>query len=99
MTKPTEQPLDPFREVMRLCPACLINGAGLADEECVVCCGEGVLKLGAAALSIYEPEVVSMAINIALERPLQARDDTALAASVEELRWAGVLHNPALAAA
>ncbi len=51
----------------RVCPACARRTAELIDPECVVCQGDGFLTLHPAALSIYEPAVVSEAVAVALE--------------------------------
>lgn len=59
-----------------LCPACATRNRRLADPECVVCHGTGSIHLGAAALSIYEAEVVAEAVDIALEAAAREADLT-----------------------
>lgn len=58
----------------RACPACAARYAQLIDPDCPVCRGAGTLVLGAAALSMYPPEVVSMAVSLALEAVARVTD-------------------------
>lgn len=51
----------------RICPACLTRRARLVDDACPVCDGAGVLSLGAAALTLSDPDVVSRAVSTVLE--------------------------------
>lgn len=53
--------------MIRLCPACLTRKARLVAPDCPVCGGAGVLRLGSAALSLHDPDVVSRAAAIVLE--------------------------------
>lgn len=56
----------------RVCPACSKRYAEIVSPNCPVCSGTGVVVLGAAALSLYEPAVVSQAVALAIES--SARD-------------------------
>lgn len=87
----------------RTCPACQTRHAGLVDPDCVVCSGAGVLQLGAAALSIYEPEVVAQAVAIALEAVARDADNRLtygddrigpIRDTVRDLQAAGLLGGP-----
>lgn len=51
----------------RVCPACARRTAELVAPDCSVCAGSGVVVLHPAALSVYDPEVVSEAVGLALE--------------------------------
>lgn len=88
----------------RLCPACSVRHAKLVDVDCVVCQGAGTLELGEAALAFHEPDVVSIAVGIALEAyartidvSLTLSDDrpAALRATVKQLADAGIIDRPA----
>lgn len=51
----------------RICPACSKRHGELVAQNCPVCAGTGVVILGAAALSLHEPAVVSQAVALAIE--------------------------------
>lgn len=53
--------------VRRICPACAIRYGQLVNPDCLICGGAGLVTLGPAALSIHTPEVVAMAVTLALE--------------------------------
>lgn len=87
----------------RVCPACSRRVAELVDPDCAVCGGFGVVVLHPAALSIYDPLVVSEAVGLALEvaaREIDTRgtlsDDlrAELAGSVAALLAAQIIDRP-----
>ena len=86
----------------RLCPGCARRDTMLIDPLCVICDGRGTLTLGKAALSMYYPDVVSEAIELALEaaarRALSSNPTTGLDGLREcmrQLRKARVVAPPA----
>lgn len=53
--------------MVRLCPACFYRTEQVVDPDCVICQGQGVMRLGEAAVSTYSIETVSGAVGLALE--------------------------------
>jgi len=80
----------------RLCPYCTAAAGRLIDPGCLVCLGGGTIRLGAAALSIYEPDVVAEAIAIALAdaSAAEADDPGSMIAALDSLADAGIIHRP-----
>lgn len=87
----------------RICPACSRRYAELVSPTCSVCAGSGVVVLGAAALALYEPAVVSRAVSLAIEaeaRQIEAEttlsDDRAslLRAKLSMLVNSGLINEP-----
>lgn len=92
----------------RVCPACSRRTAELVDPDCVICLGDGFLTLHPAALSIYEPAVVSEAVAVALEGMARAvesgttlSDDrrVALGDRARQLAQARIIQVPGMAPA
>ncbi|UKH48350.1 hypothetical protein SEA_LILMAC1015_64 [Arthrobacter phage Lilmac1015] len=63
--------------MIRLCPSCIARRARLVAEDCPVCEGAGVLRLGPAALKIHDPDVVSRASAIVLEAVARRAEEIA----------------------
>lgn len=67
------------RDYQMLCPDCCRLRSQLIPESCAVCSGNGTITLGPAALAIYDPETVALAVQLTLtpdtsqERPGQLR--------------------------
>ena len=88
--------------VSRTCPACARRVNGQIAGDCPICRGSGKLTLGRPALFKYPPDVVSRAVEVALE--LQANKDLSahpvdlakardnLTAMVDRLTKVGLLH-------
>lgn len=90
----------------RLCPACSVRHAKLIDPGCSVCQGVGTVTLGEAALAFNDPDVVSIAVGVALEayartidKALTLSDDRLgpMRATVKQLVDAGLIDRPARA--
>lgn len=77
-----------------LCPACAERPRRIVAPDCLTCQGTGHLRLGAAALYIYTPEVVAEAIEIGLSKAYSEETDRpgSIAAILETLTTAGVIH-------
>ncbi|WP_427017853.1 hypothetical protein ACQCSX_04360 [Pseudarthrobacter sp. P1] len=92
----------------RVCTACSRRAGELINPDCPICDGNGYLQLHPAALTIYDPVTVSLAVDVALEAV--ARDIDAgstltdpqaelLAARMIDLETAGLIRrNPTPAA-
>ncbi|MFT4471391.1 hypothetical protein ACMX2H_15925 [Arthrobacter sulfonylureivorans] len=87
----------------RLCPACTTRSEHLVSDTCPVCSGAGYLTLGAAALSLYDPEVVAAAARLALEMAARGSDKTlslsddrtgTIRATMADLLDAGIVAKP-----
>ncbi|ASX98672.1 hypothetical protein SEA_COLUCCI_1 [Arthrobacter phage Colucci] len=87
----------------RVCPACSRRTAELVDPDCTVCRGEGFLILHPAALTMYEPSVISEAVGLALESSarqietlttLSDNRRVKLAVSVTDLVTARIIQEP-----
>lgn len=84
----------------RLCPACAIRRGQLIAPDCPICHGQGLLTLGPAALSICAPEIVAVAVTLAVESAARETDQKStlsddrvlpLSKVVELLERAGLL--------
>lgn len=53
---------------LTICPSCRLNTAQLVADDCVVCNGHGTIRLGLAALSIYDVDVVSLAVGLTYDQ-------------------------------
>ncbi len=89
--------------MIRICPACCTRYAQLVAPDCVICAGSGIIRLGAGALALYEPDVVSLAAGIALESAARAADQSMnltadrrkpVRATVNTLVDAGIIARP-----
>src|SRR4051794_11754042 len=87
-----------------LCPACVLRHAHLVSSDCTICRGNGTLVLGPAALSLYDPAVVSRAIALALQAAARTAAETLTLSDARKaplrtllaaLTAAGVLAKPA----
>lgn len=66
-----------------ICPVCGSAPCGLVDPYCPICGGHGTVLLHPAALSVYEPAVVAIAVRLALQ-------DGVATTTVHEMEAAGV---------
>ena len=60
----------------RVCPACSRRTAELVAPDCSICEGHGVIILHPAALSVYDPAVVSEAVALSLEAVARGIDSS-----------------------
>jgi len=80
----------------RICPACSTRTQQVIDPACIICHGQGHITLGAAALAIYEADVVAEAVAITLEAAAREAD---LALSLSDDKVAPVVDALAVMAA
>lgn len=82
----------------RLCPSCPDQAALIVAFDCPVCLGQGRVRLGSAALSLYDPEVVAEALEIGLAETAAVEQEGALGgvdAMLESMATAGLIHRQA----
>lgn len=58
----------------KLCPACINRLDHVVHPDCIVCNGNGYMALGEGAMAFYRPEVVSKAVELALESAARVAD-------------------------
>lgn len=85
---PLQERRNPFAPAWMECPRCRESNGWVIDDDCPCCRGEGRIRLGPAALSIYEPVVVAKAVAMVYtkhqDNPADAFEDLAMAGVVKK---------------